>query len=369
MNQISIRSTLVLSILGVLAISLLVIVETTKKFQKQPHYQEKIEASKLAQKCMEHIKNTYFPNEVQLDNINDPNATGIIGQQFSEITSGRGSLPIKLSTTNPNFAAMIVSQIKEAEVEEGDAVALCFTGSFPALDIAVCAAVETLKLKPVLITSVTSSSWGANMPHLTWLDMQQSLKDAQLLSFMPVASSIGGNRDIGRTLSKEGREAAELAILRNQVCYINEGSLLGNIERRMELFDTYSSGEIKLFINVGGGIASLGSNTNATALPAGLQTEMMLKDIPEPQGVFFEMVKRGIPTLNLHNISNLMKSYELPRDPVPLPNVGEGVIYEAYKYDLKIVGMATAVFLALIALVMLYDKKQNQLGTQIVKNE
>ena len=40
MNNISIRSTLVLSILGILAIALLIIVENTKEFQEEDYYQE-----------------------------------------------------------------------------------------------------------------------------------------------------------------------------------------------------------------------------------------------------------------------------------------------------------------------------------------
>ena len=170
MNNLSIRSTLVLSILGVLAISILIIVENSKKFQQEDHYSEKMAAAQLNKKMQLHLKQTFFANEIAIDNINDPNNTGLIGSQFSSITSGRGSLPIKLSTLNPNFAAMIVQQIKEAGLKKGDAVGLCFTGSFPALNLATCAALETLGLKPILISSVTSSSWGANNPNLTWID-------------------------------------------------------------------------------------------------------------------------------------------------------------------------------------------------------
>lgn len=367
MNNISIRSTLVLSILGALAIALLIIVENSKKYQKEAFYDEKIQAAKLTKKCMAHLKNQFFQNEIALDNINDPNETGIIGQQFSEITSGRGSLPIKLSTANPNFSAMIVQQIKDAGLEKGDHVALCFTGSFPALDIATCAAIETLGLKPILVTSVTSSSWGANAPNLTWLDMQKSLYDAELISFMPLASSIGGNQDLGRTLSRDGREKAESAIYRNNVPYINTGSLEGNIQERMNVFKKESNGQIKLFINVGGGIASLGGNQNAKNIPSGLHKDLKIKDFEEKNGVVYEMVKQDIPVINLLNISRLMSKYDLPKDPVPLPKIGDGSLYKAYKYDLNIVIGATLVFLTLIGAVMYYDKKQNELGTQIIK--
>ena len=365
MNNISIRSTLVLSILGVLAIAILIIVENSKKFQEQEYYQEKVTAAQLNKKMQRHIKNTFYPNEVAIDNINDPNDTGLIGHQFTAITSGRGSLPIKLSTVNPNFAAMIVQQFKDAGLQKGDAIAMCFTGSFPALNMATCAAAESMGLKPMLITSVTSSSWGANSAELTWLDMQKSLLKAGLLSFMPQAASIGGNQDIGRTLSREGRELALAAIKRNDIPCINGGDLPANIAKRMNYFN--SEKEIKLFINVGGGIASLGSNKNAKAIPSGLRSNMKLTDFPDKQGVVFEMTRKGIPVLNLLNISRLMHKYDLPKDPVPLPEVGEGALFKAYKYDLTIVGSALGIFMLLIVAVMFYDKKQNELGTQIIK--
>lgn len=367
MNNISIRSTLVLSILGALAIALLIIVENSKSYKKQDYYQKKIEAAKLTQTGMVHLKNTFFQDEVAIDNINDPNNTGIIGQQFSQITSGRGSLPVKLSTANPNFSAMIVDQMKDAGLQKGDRVALCFTGSFPALNLATCAAIEALELKPILITSVTSSSWGANSPNLTWLDMHKSLYDAKLLSFLPKASSIGGNQDLGRTLSIEGRELATKAIIRNGISIIDEGSLEGNILKRLELFEKDSNSKIKLFINVGGGVASLGSNANAKSMPSGLKTDTKLSDFPDKQGVLYEMTRKGVPTINLLNINRLMTKFDLPRDPVPLPKIGEGSLFKAYKYDLFTVITATCVFLALIIAVMYYDKKQNALGTQIVK--
>ncbi len=357
-----------LSILGALAIALLIIVESSKSFKEQRYFKQKMKAAGLAAKGMHHLKNTFFPDEIAIDNINDPNNTGIIGQQFSQLTSGRGSLPIKLSTTNPNFAAMIIEQIKEAGLKEGDNVALCFTGSFPALNLAVCTALETLKLKPILVTSVTSSSWGANDPNLTWLDMHKSLYEANVVSFLPRASSIGGNQDLGRTLSIEGRELAVNAIFRNGIPYINEGSLEKSIARRMEIFETESGDNVKLFINVGGGVASLGSNANAKTLPSGFKQNAKLSDFPDKLGVLYEMTRKGVPTINLLNIGRLMSRYDLPRDPVPLPAIGEGLLYRAYKYDLPTVIVSTVVFLTLIIAVMYYDKKQNALGTQIIKN-
>ena len=135
----------------------------------------------------------------------------------------------------------------------------------------------------------------------------------------------------------------------------------------MDIFNTNKN--IKLFINVGGGIASLGSNKNANQLASGLQKDIKIKDIPDNQGIVYEMVNKNIPILNLLHLSKLMHKYELPNDPVPLPEVGEGKLYKAYKYDLTVVITATCIFMVLIIAVMLYDKKQNALGTQIIKTQ
>lgn len=361
-NRISIRSTLVLVILGILSIALMWIVENTKISVEAEWKDEKVAAAKLMKKCMEHLKEDQFANEVAMDNINDPNETGLIGQQFTEITSGRGSLPIKLSTTNPNFAAAVVQLFKDAGLQKGDKVAMSFTGSFPAVNIAICSAVDVLELKPVLITSITSSSWGANDPEFTWVDMQRSLYDAGLISFMPAASSIGGNEDVGMTLSQESRMLAENAIKRNGIPYINEGGLLANVDKRMEVFRSDGGTPIKLYVNAGGGIASFGSSRNATAMPSGFKHDLKIKDIPDHKGTAYHMVLDGVPILNFLNVRRILNKYDLPIDPIPLPDIGEGQLYSILKYDIRVVIVATLIIVGLLLAIVFIDKKQNRLG-------
>ena len=44
-------------------------------------------------------------------------------------------------------------------MKKGDAVAIGYSGSFPALNICVMAAVETLQLEPIGIASASASQW------------------------------------------------------------------------------------------------------------------------------------------------------------------------------------------------------------------
>lgn len=367
--RISIRSTDVLSLLGVLAIGLMVWVELSKKEVKEPYFDEKMEAAMRMRASILYLKDKHFKNEISVDNINDPNDTKIIGTQFSPITSGKGSLPSKLSTVNPNVAALVVELFKEAGLKKGDHIAMCATGSFPGLNIAVCTAAEVMGLKTSLIVSVTSSSWGANDPDYTYLDIHSSLTEGGFLQQGIIAASIGGNDDLGKTLSAEGRDLAVAAINRNNIEIISGGSLSESIERRLALFKARESlepGKIAAFVNIGGGIASLGSARNAVILPSGVIHEIKLRQFPDKQGVMFAMAAGGTKIINFLNVNLLFDRYKLPEDPVPLPQPGTGELFYKLKYNyLYVLGALLTLVSALVA-VILFDKKQNAIGKNII---
>ena len=249
------KSTAALSILSLLALLAFIAVEQSKIDVKKEWYNEKLEAAQLSQKAEQVLKNHRVENSIFIDVVNDPNQTALIGQEFTLVTTDRGEIDAKLSTTNPNFAAVVVQLLKDAGVEAGDNVAVAMSGSFPGLNISVAAAIEILSLNPVTITSVGASNFGANDPNFTWLDMETVLYNSGLMRHRSVAASIGGGHDIGRGLSPEGRHLIEEAIQRNDVIFINESYLENSIERRMEIYEKYSKNKpIKAFINVGGGI-------------------------------------------------------------------------------------------------------------------
>ena len=89
------------------------------------------------------------------------------------MTSLPGHLGSKQTSINPNFAAVVVGMLKDAGVQEGDCVAVGCTGSFPAMNVAVYSALETLRARPIVICSAGSSQYGANTPDLLWIDMER----------------------------------------------------------------------------------------------------------------------------------------------------------------------------------------------------
>jgi poly-gamma-glutamate system protein len=370
LKLINIRSNFVLLFVAALSLGGFYIVENSKIMRKDKWYDEKIEAAKLSQKAGQTIKDFYYGDVEYVDNMNDPNETGLIGHEYSPITSERGSFSAKSTSTNPNFAALIVEFLKELNVKEGDHIAVAMTGSFPALNIAVCSAIQTLKLKPTIICSVASSSWGANDPDFTWLDMAKVLSDSGIIKCNVVAASIGASMDIGRGLSIEGVEMIKAAIKRNNAKIVFCNSIQDDILRRMQIYDSCAENKpIKAYINVGGGVASLGSSNNGDYIPQGVNEKIPKDVFRDKKGVIYEMSNRGIPVINLLDVKSLAASYDLPESPIPMPQLGSGELFESKKYDMTIVTPITLFLLAIIIFIIYQDKKNVRLGKEVLRTE
>lgn len=360
-------SKTVLSVLSLLALMAFLAVEYGKEDVKLKFYEQKFEASKLAKEAMDYLKESRMRKGVFVDVINDPNETALIGQDITPITTDRGYIEAKLTATNPNFAAVVVDMLKEAELEKNDVVAVAFTGSFPGLNIAVHSALQTLKLKPIIITSVGASNWGANDPYYTWLDMERSLYNRGIFKNKSVAASIGGGLDRGRGLSPEGRQLIVDAINRNKIEFINEEHLESSIQKRIELYNKYrKKDKIKAFINVGGGISSIGSVENSKFIPTGFSKILPMKNYPV-RGLLIYMAEKNIPVIHLLNVNQLAQQYGLPINPSPLPRQGEGEIFIQKRYSVLLTAGVSLFLTIAIGFVYLMERKRHQLGTEQVK--
>lgn len=368
MRKFRAKSNIVLGLLSVLSLMAFIAVENSKIDAKQDWHKEKLAAARLSQEAAMSIKNHRLQEGVFIDDVNDPNETALIGQKYSLTTTDRGFIDAKLSSTNPNIAAIIVQYLKDADVHKGDYVAVAFTGSFPALNISTIAALETLELKPLIISSVGASNYGANDPYFSWLDMETVLYNGGIFKSKSIAGSIGGGFDIGRGLSPEGRDLICKAIERNNIPLINEDNLVKNIEKRMELYEAHSKGmPIKAYINIGGGIASLGHTINGQLIPSGLTKNLLMQNYPM-RGVIIQMGQKGVPIIQLMNIKTILNAYDLPSSPIPLPQPGEGGIFIEKKYDLIVVSIATLILMVIIIFVFVSEQKYHRLGTDIVPN-
>ncbi len=361
MYRPSIKSRRTLLVLMVLAAGLYYWSENSHVRIRQPNYDLKMHAAQRMLLAFDALRADRAAAGWALDEINDPNQSALIGERYSLITTDQGELGAKLTSINPNFAAVLLQMLSDAGAKKGDKVAVGFTGSFPALNIAVIIACEVLEVEPVIITSVGSSSWGANESEFTYLDMERILFEQGLIRHRTLAASIGGGEDIGRALSRSGRKLIEDAIRRNQVAAIAGKSLEENIDARRLLYGEQAHGEpYACFVNVGGGLAVLGSSETAALIPPGLNLEYRQMNYPN-RGILFDFWEQAIPVIHLLNVDEIAVKYGLPRSPVPLPSVGLGKVFTVERYNLTIASISAIILFSVLLGIVMLDRDKYKL--------
>ncbi len=286
------------------------------------------EASRIMSQATSVLKRCREDKGLSIDPSSDINRTGLIGTRLSLITTSLGNLESKRTTTNPNFAGLVVYLLRKAGVEEQDAIAVGASGSFPALIIAVLSASKAMDLNPLIIASLGASQWGANLAEFHWLHMQDCLWDNGVFTYTPVAISLGGERDRGEDMEEQGRILLMKAMEESGIPIVEELGLEPTVKTKMRLYSK-AAGEkpIRAFVNIGGGWSNLGTDSEVLNLKPGI---VKFSRIPpkENRGVLYEMGIRDIPVIHLLFIRGLVERYGLAWDPVPLPQAGEGKIYQ-----------------------------------------
>jgi poly-gamma-glutamate system protein len=199
--------------------------------------------------------------------------------------------------------------------------------------------------------------WGANDPDLTWLDMESVLLREGIVSHRSVAASRGGGDDRGRGLSPEGRALVDSALVRNGVPEIDEDTLDESIERRMELYDEAAGGrEYACYLNVGGGLASIGSTQIGKLLKPGLTRHVEARNFPR-RGTLVRMGLRGMPVIHVPRADELIERYGLAEEPTPLPELGTGNIFYRDRYNVPLAGVLAAIYGFIVFVVIRIDIK------------
>ena len=337
----AIQKTSTLVILSAIALVSFVVSINSTTIDISPSYDMKIKAANLMKESMIELKNVRMEAGVFIDDENDPYQTGLVGSPFSLITTDEGDLDAKLTTLDPNFSAGMVELMLRMNLQKGDTVAILLTGSMPGANIAVLTAANAMGLIPMVITSVGASQWGANHADFTWLDMESILFNKGLINSRSVAASVGGRNDMGRLLSPAGREIIISNIEKYNIPLIRKNRLADNIDERMKLFESFNKiTNYSAMINVGGGVASLGTSFNSKLLPAGIVNRSDVVNISIRdggiEGVLAKFAKKNVPVLHVLNIKSLTEQLGMPFAPIPIPEVGSGVLYAEEKYNILI---------------------------------
>jgi poly-gamma-glutamate system protein len=316
-----------------------------------------LSASTEMQRAINLVRSCREEKSLPFDLKTDPNQTGLIGLKWSALTTTLGQLEAKRTTTNPDFAGLIVYLLRQAGVKRGEAVAIGASSSFPALIIASLAACKALEINPIYIVSLGASQWGANDPRFTWLDIQDCLEEARWLPGLPVALSLGGARDNGPGLEPEAKEMLLRKISERGLKLIHEPDLEKNVALRLNLYETGARGKrIGAFINIGGGWANMGESEEILRLPPGLN--IIDRTAEQFQGVVWEMGRRRIPVIHLLYIKGLAEKYGLPWDPEPLPQPGQSGFYRLARSSARHFKLLAITYLLIASLCLLFFPKK-----------
>ncbi|WP_069470770.1 poly-gamma-glutamate system protein [Candidatus Marithrix sp. Canyon 246] len=318
-----------------------------------PHYEEKLEAATLMKKGMDVIDNYRIKHiSDDTDNSKAEMKSALIGIPFSPITSIISHREYKQITINPNWAAVMIDFYKQAGVKKGDTIAAGFSGSFPALNLAVLAAAEILQLNVIAINSVAASSYGANIPELSWPDMNRILNDKEIISSTSVAASLGGGQDIGRGIKNNGIEILKNIISRNKLDFIDTITEPDNLNKRMEIYYKYArNNDIKAYVNVGGGIMSVGGYRSKKVFKPGLNNIMSERPI-RFDSVMVRFAKQSVPVIQIRHIRELCKTSNMPCELNEIPSPGEGVIFGSYEYNQFLVILVLIIICGLLLVLV-----------------
>ena len=136
-----------------------------------------------------------------------------------------------------------------------------------------------------------------------------------------------------------GRDILRDAIHINKVPLIETLPLSVSVEKQLAVYSKAAGTKpISLYINVGGGLGSLGTSRVAGVLKPGLnhpRIYLEIKDEPVQGNVAF-FLKKGIPVLNLLNIVPLARSVGLPVAAGATPDPGVGSLFSLPAYSLLI---------------------------------
>ena len=374
-----IQKTKTLVIIALINIFLVIYISQSSTYNRYDNVDLRYNSVELMSNCIESIK------EIEDLNISEEDyyKTGLIGLKESKITTifEEGNidnfLKSKIITTHPNFAAFMVLLFEEIGLEYGDSVAVSMTGSLPGANIAMLSACKSMGLNPAILSSIGSSSWGANKEILTWAHIEEYLYDNKLIEFESLAISIGGENDLGENISDEGIEKIESiiqnAIEKNDKIFINEEYLDESITEKIELLGNIS--KYKVFVNIGGGASSLGQGKDKKHLRGGIISPLLKDEIQEiyydiekgedyhnkfKESMAYKFLDNDIPFINIKNISPLVSEYGMSylknRD---LNKINAGLLfYETEKFNIKSIWFALTISILISFSVGIYSHSQ-----------
>lgn len=288
---------------------------------KEKYYNEMLLAAKNMENLLFEIKKEKLNRGLAIDKTIDKNMTGLIGVEWSDISTTLGSEVAKRTSVNTDFAALLVKKFKELSLKDGDIVAVNMSSSFPALNLALISALDTLNLKSIIVNTVGSSNYGANLKEFTYLDMENHLYKKNMIKNRTVAYSLGGIEDLGKEFNDNVIEEIKIKNKNYKLRFFYNPLLEENISER---FDFYTKEkDIKVFVNIGGNILSFGK------IHIDIENSDLILDrnLNIKEGLIGKFHNSKIPIIHLLNIKEIALKNRIPIDPDNFQELGYSNIY------------------------------------------
>ena len=233
----------------------------------------------------------------------------LIGRETSPLVTTLGDVEAKRVSASPAWPAAFVREFHRKGLRRGDVVAASFSGSFPALNLAVASAAQAMDLRLVAVSSVTASSFGATEPGFTWPEIEVRLAHAGVLGAVSAGVSAGGGGDRADDLEEDGRTLARAIAARCArelgAALIDPATFDEAVRGRLAVFDgARGRAPLAAFVNVGGTQAALGRSTAILKLQSGWLPHEPF-DGSAGRGLVALMVGRGVPVLHILNVRDL----------------------------------------------------------------
>ena len=243
---------------------------------------------------------------------NDPWNCGLIGLEWSGITTTMGDLSSKRTACNPAWAIQFSHWFRELGLKPDDHIAIYSSGSFPGLLLNAVAAAEAMELKPLLIVSLGASTWGANDPDYPWPVLASELRRGGFIRTRADYYTLGGGAEMGHGLSPEGEALLRKAAKEAGVELLTAASLEEMIARKTELLERHQP---RLFINIGGSHANLGDAHEVLRLTTGMvpATDIDLAG----NGIIGVAMRNNIPVIHMLNVKSISNLVGIPWDSSP----------------------------------------------------
>lgn len=254
----------------------------------------------------------------------DPWSCGLIGVEWSGITTTLGELASKRTGCNPAWAVQFLRWFDELDLKAGDRIAIYSSGSFPGLALNALVAAETMELDPLLIVSLGASTWGANHPDLPWPVLAAELRRNGFIWKRADFYTLGAGAELGHGLTPEGAALLRESATRADVGLLSAGDLEAMITLKTELLMAHQS---RLLISIGGSQANLGDAPEVLKLAPGLV--LPAEADQAGNGVIATALHAGVPVLHMLSMKRLGRMMGIAYDSTPRPVApgGTGILW------------------------------------------